>query len=212
MAKKKNNNFIWIVVIVIAFFAFSKGGNFLGAITGSETMTRTAPSQVNPGESFQVTYTVSGGTPPWGASIVDSATGGCTFPGGTSDYKSVMLSEDGDSKIITITAPDSGQCVFHGDYKFGDFDITAFFDLTVNICTPLCTRPVDLCIDASTVSDGCGGFCTGQWTVEKLLNIDTDCSNSIDRSELGVGINQWLAGTLSRNDLGIAIQSWASGG
>lgn len=213
MVKKLNlkNPMVILVLIILAVFAF-RGKIGLQAITGDETMTRTGPAITDVGSTFQITYEAIGASGSWGASIEDSATGGCTFPAGTADYKTVMLSEDGMTKLVTITAPSSeGSCSFTGDYKFGEFPVAVLNAYSVQICTPICTRPADLCVDASTVSDGCGGDCTGSWTVDQLTSADIDCSNSISRTELGQGILDWIAGTFSRTDLGIAIQDWAGG-
>ena len=115
------------------------------ALTGEETMTRTGPSTVQPGTSFQVTYTAVGATPPWFISLEDSVSGGCQFPAGDT-LRTVMLSDEGNTKQITITAPSSeGTCIFHGDYMYGDFPALNFADLTVSVsgdappCTDTCS-------------------------------------------------------------------------
>ncbi len=102
-------------------------------------MTRTGPTTVNPNSTFTIIYTaISTGT--WGASIQDSISGGCTFPSGQTTYQSVMLSEDGNTKSIIITAPNSGSCTFTGDYKFGTDPVTSFSSLTISVsgngCNP----------------------------------------------------------------------------
>jgi len=96
----------------------------------SAGMTRTAPTTVTPNSQFDVTYSVSN-TGDWGASIVDLVSGGCKFPDGSSEYKSVMLSVDGSTKTIKVTAPSSGSCTFTGDYKFGTDSIINFPTKTV---------------------------------------------------------------------------------
>jgi hypothetical protein len=119
------------------------------------TMTRTGPSTANPMSTFQITYTVTG-SGSWGASIEDSVSGGCKFPDGTSSYKDVMLYTSGSSRSITITAPNSGTCVFTGNYKFSTDPIVNFASTSVSItnsCTPNCFGK------CGGVSDGCSGSC-----------------------------------------------------
>jgi len=143
---KNKINFL-ITLIAISLLNLS----FVSAIS----MTRDVPSTVTIGGTFTLTYTVSGAIGTWGASIIDSISGGCTFPDGTTSYKSVMLSPDGNTKSITITAPSSGSCVFSGDYKFGTDPIVSFPSATVTIsgiCTPNC-------VGKECGDDGCGGSC-----------------------------------------------------
>ena len=78
-----------------------------------------------------------------------------------------------------------------------------------NSCTPVCTRPSDLCVDASTVANGCSGFCTGSWIVNKNTNADIDCSGAISTSELQSYGQQWLLGSVTRIQIGQVIQAWA---
>ncbi|GAG36152.1 unnamed protein product [marine sediment metagenome] len=126
----KNNKYVWIGIAILALFLI---GNQAGLFAvGSGSMTRSVPSTVSPGQSFRVTYTVSGVSGTWGASIVDDVSGGCQFPGG-SQLKTVMLSADGNSKQITLTAPSSGSCTFSGDYKFGEDAVVNFPSKTVTI-------------------------------------------------------------------------------
>ena len=207
-AKAKTQTILIVVAVLLVIgFLFGKAG-IPFVITGNEVMTRTAPTTVNPSSTFQVTYTVSGATGTWGASIVDAVSGGCKFPDGSTELKTVMLSTDGNTKQVTVTAPSSGSCTFVGDYKFGDFPIKTFTNSVVNICQPICTRPADLCL--ATSSNGCGGTCP--WTVTKNTNADTNCDNKVDRTELGVSINGWIAGTVTRDDLGLAISAWVQTG
>ncbi len=97
-------------------------------ITGSETMTRTANSiAVSPGQTFILSYDTIGTSGQWGAIIEDNITGGCLFPSGKNQYKSVMLSDDGKSKQVQIMAPNTtGVCTFNGNYNFGNESIKQF--------------------------------------------------------------------------------------
>jgi hypothetical protein len=194
---------IGIIIFLTGMYAQKKVPIF--SITGNEVVARSAPTNVNPGSTFTLTYTVNSASGIWGNSISDSVSGGCTFPSGQVTYKSVMLSDDGNTKSITITAPSSGQCTFTGDYQFGNYSVKSMSNTIVNICTPLCTRPTNLCLTSS--SNGCGGTCS--WTISQLNTDDTDCDNKISRTELGTAINGWINGQISRNQLGADILSWS---
>ena len=131
--KMKNNNTIFWIIGGI-FVVLLVGPQLELFTIGGDSMTRSVPSTVSPGQQFNIVYTTSAsGT--WGASIIDDVSGGCKFPGGSSQYKSVMLSADGNSKTIKITAPSSGSCTFSGDYKFGTEAIKNFADKTITIST-----------------------------------------------------------------------------
>ncbi|MBU0959120.1 MAG: hypothetical protein KKB31_04200 [Nanoarchaeota archaeon] len=205
MANKRGKTFLVLGILAIAVIVLHSAGLFV--ITGSETMSRTAPGNVNPSSTFQVVYTAIGTSGSWGASIVDViVSGGCTFPDGSNQLKTVMLSADGNTKSVTVQAPSSGVCVFEGDYKFGTFAEVDFPSKTVTICSPTCTRPADLC--QATSSDGCGGTC--EWSVSKNTEADTDCNNLVSREELGLFITKWINGQVTRDSLGAAIQAWVS--
>jgi hypothetical protein len=107
----------------------------LTSMVMAASIVRTVPASVDAGQTFTVTYTSSGTPTKWGASIQDSVSGGCTFPSGSSTYKTVMLSEDGNTKSITMTAPSSGSCVFSGDYKFGTDSVVSMTSSSVTIST-----------------------------------------------------------------------------
>jgi hypothetical protein len=97
------------------------------------TITRNVPPLVSPNQTFTINYTVSGASVIWGATIVDNVLGGCTFPSGNTYYNTVMLSEDGNTKIVQITAPLYGSCKFYGDYQFGIDPIILFVNSTAVI-------------------------------------------------------------------------------
>lgn len=79
-------------------------------------------------------------------------------------------------------------------------------------CTPDCTRPDDLCIEASDVPTGCNNeYCTGSWQVVRLTTADNNCDYSISRSELDTAVNWYKGDTMSRQDLAETIQNWAGG-
>jgi len=137
MYKMAEKNIIWIVligiVVVLALGGMLQKNYNVFAITGNENLERNIPSSVQPGSSFNVVYQAVGISEKYGASIVDSVQGGCRFPAGIT-LKSVMLSSEGDTKTIRVTAPPSaGACTFSGDYKFGTSAIKDFPDGSVTI-------------------------------------------------------------------------------
>ncbi len=144
------------------------------------TLTRTPSSTtVNPNSTFTLNYTVTGASGTWGNSIEDNVIGGCSFSSGSTQYKSVMLSEDGNTKSITITAPSSGTlCTFSGSYQFGTLPVVNMPNSVVNIAN---------CLNSD----------------------DTDCDGKISRTELGAAITGWIQGSVSRSQLGVDIQSWS---
>lgn len=117
---------IYLLIVIIAAVSV------FGDINGNEVMERTVPAEVEAGTVFNVVYTVTGGTPPWGASIVDLFTGECTFPAGA-ELRTVALSEDGNVKMIPVTAGTAGTCTLSGDYKFGDLPIVNFPDVIISV-------------------------------------------------------------------------------
>lgn len=130
---KQYNTILWILGVLIVGALLV--GPQLGLFTiGEASMTRSVPSTVQLGQQFNVVYTTSA-SGKWGASIVDSVSGGCKFPDGSSQLKTVMLSAEGNSKTIKVTAPSSGSCTFSGDYKFGTEATKDFIDSTITITT-----------------------------------------------------------------------------
>jgi len=107
----------------------------LSGLITANTLTRNVPSSVQAEQEFQITYS-SDAIGKWGVIIVDGVSGGCQFPAGT-ELKSVMLSNEGNIKIISVSAPSSGSCTFHGDYNFvtseGEEPIISFKDDIIRI-------------------------------------------------------------------------------
>jgi len=221
MAKDKNT---WIIIaiivgIVFVFGMYTQSNNPIFVISGSETVSRSASLNVMPGSTFTLTYTVNSASGSWGNSLTDSVSGGCLFPSGSSTYKTVMLSEDGLTKQITITAPASGSCLFTGDYQFGSNAVKSMSNLVININE--CSSGEVKCISSSQYQNCLANFKwsgalsvpAGQICLNNQLKIcntiaDTNCDGAVDRTELGAIINQWIAGTTSRDNLGKAIQAW----
>lgn len=170
-----DKSIVWIVligiVVVIALGGLLQDKYDFFSISGT-TMTRSVPSSVQPNQQFTVTYSVSGAPKKWGASIVDSVSGGCTFPAGNT-LKSVLLSDEGNTKTITIKSPSSGSCTFIGDYQFGTEAIKNFLDQTTIISSG--TNPT--CLDGIQNQDetgiDCGGPCSACETI--VCTSDSDC-------------------------------------
>jgi len=174
MAINKSN--IWwiliiVVLIVVLGMFFQKSYDVFAVFEGGG-VERTVQLQVSPGETFQITYLVSTTELEWGAIIEDTVSGGCTFPAGTG-YQSVMLSTEGKSKPVTITAPSSeGSCTFSGDYTFiiGSeiSEIIYFEDNTITISS----SSQDTCADLG------GSCCTsGQNCEGGSFQTVSDCNN-----------------------------------
>lgn len=127
------------------------------------SITRTAPSTVSAGSSFQVTYSAVGASGKWGSIIVDNVSGGCSFPNGN-EYKDALLSTSGTTKTVTLTAPASGLCTFSGYYQFGDMISKDYLpQLTISVgsvCGRVTTCAANTCSN-QTCSDGCGGVVQG---------------------------------------------------
>jgi len=181
---------------------------FLIGFVNASTMIRTAPTTAS--GTFQLTYTTSSSDSMWGASIQEAVTGGCTFPSGSASYKTVMLSEDGLTKQVTITAPSSGSCTFLGDYKFGTDAIIAFPSLTVTIgtsstCTPnWVTGSWSTCTSATqtrteTDSNSCG-VTTGKPAIsQSCTSASASTSTNTDSATSGTasaatsqGVSIWV--------------------
>ncbi len=194
----KNNTGIIVILIIMAILLGVKFGVFDFIITGSETMNRNYPSIVDAGSSVQVTYSVSGASGNWAASVIDNLAN-CKdkngnlipieLPGGWSgkiEKKFVIVSTEGTTVTQTYQIPDyEGMiCTFSGNYKFGDKPIKSFSTQTIQtrIVTPICNSGAD------SNNDGI-----------------------IDRSELGEYMTKWVNGQTTRTKLGEVIMEWVDG-
>jgi len=228
MSKDKNT---WILILVIVGVIVVFGMFYQNyspttypkfVISGNEVISRTLPTMVNQGGSISLIYTASNTAGTWGATIMDVVSGGCTFPGGGTTYQALMLSTSGNTKTVTLTAPSSkANCILStsGNYQFGEATIKNFVSQTVQVCTPICTRPANQCTESSTVNNGCTGYCTGSsclctgsWTVTKNTPADIDCSNVVTDTELVAYGNSWISGSVTRAQLATAIVAWIGTG
>lgn len=75
-------------------------------------------------------------------------------------------------------------------------------------CTPNCVRPSNQCTLASSVQDGCGGTCAGNWTIVQNTVFDSDCNNQLNDLEILSAITQWTSGTATDTQILNAIQAW----
>lgn len=114
----KGNAILIILVIVLIgiFFYFQP---FKSDIENNQQilgeLNREVPLEANSRDTFIINYSTDK-TGTWAVIIEDSVSGGCKFPNGESEYKSVILGEP--LHIVEITAPSSGSCTFSGDYNF----------------------------------------------------------------------------------------------
>ena len=173
---QSDKTLLWIfligIVLVLALGAMIQKNYSPFSIFGTETMTRTGPTSVNPGATFNIVYTAIGTSGNFGATIEDLVSGGCQLPAGT-QLKTVMLSDEGTIKTIQVTAPASGSCTFTGDYQYGNTSIKTFNDLIVTIsnttnatCTPSWTSGTwSVCTLTESCTFKLGTFCVKLWMI-----------------------------------------------
>jgi hypothetical protein len=156
------------IVVVLLLGALTEDKYNLFSSVSDNSVYRSAPSTVSPGQTFSVTYTaVSSGS--WGVSIIDELSGGCKFPDGSNELKTVMLNSDGNTKTIQITAPTSGSCLFSGDYKFGTDSVKVMEDDTTTIST---SSTNVTCSSGQTKCEGTTYFScsSNNWVSQGLVN------------------------------------------
>lgn len=73
-------------------------------------------------------------------------------------------------------------------------------------CIKKCLRPSNLCADANSIPDECGGICTGFWTILKRTDADKNCNNYVENIELLGSINDWVGEKPPFNDNQILLQ------
>lgn len=220
----KNNIMVIGIIAVIAIFLF-RGQISQQALVGGETVTRTAPSIVNPSERFVVTYVANVGTgTDWTIFLEDSVAGGCVFgdagelgTGGSNELNAVWTHDSGTRYLIEVTAPASGSCSFGGQYQYVDISTSygaqSLSILTVDICQDDCSDWSGVGPCETTMVNDCGTTCTR--IVQKnsqAPDYDTDCNQYISKIELIIAIQDWLRGDIEKMELIPAIQAWLGGG
>jgi hypothetical protein len=108
------------------------GGN--NEIDYGYELSRDIPDKAGLEENFSLVYSFSR-EGKWGASLIDSVSGGCKFSNGKKIIKTVILSQGGQtSQVYEITAPDyPTTCTFVGDYMFGSEDLKNIVDASIEI-------------------------------------------------------------------------------
>lgn len=168
MANNNKNIIFGILVFAIIIFFFL--GNSAGVFSSvGGTVTRdVSPSKVRTGDTISLIYTISG-TGAYGVSILDSVTGGCTFPDGEIEFRTVVLSEDSQKVILNIKAPESPTtCTFKGDFKFGTQNIIKMVDDVVII------------VEEDEVECEIDSDCSRDETCEGNLCIKVEDEDSVD--------------------------------
>lgn len=214
---KKMKTSTIIIILVLGYFALSYTG-FLGGVApkGTSVTRSISPSQPAPGDTITVTLTVNPGTGVKAVLIHDEAP--FTIMGASgSVYETAIIDTvqvSPTTKTYRMTAGSIGAYSFSGKFTEdggSDNTIDGVTSFQVQECTPSCVRPGNMCIEASTVSDGCGGNCAGAWTVTKNTKADTDCDNSVSWSEINSATSSWLSGGYSWAEINQAISAWLGG-
>jgi len=99
---------------------------------------------------------------------------------------------------------------------WADFTILTQFPINYtagknSACYQICIRPSDLCIESSVVSNSCGGYCTGNWTVAKKTIADADCNGKVNRTEFVNYMHNLMTGKVSSSNFGKVIIAWILG-
>ncbi len=232
MAKKIN--ILWIIGgIVLLFIVF--GGVKLGQqnILPTATVQRSAP-QVDPGAPVSVTLTFPGCVLDCGGIIGETIPPGFTVTGISSSSLGIQGTASGkltgnlyeiafgiDNTVnpfitygLSNTQP-TGEYGISGVFEYADLGPSGNTggDTILELCTPDCTRPTDLCTIASTYPDGCNEFCSGQWAVVQNSDADTNCDNSVTNAELLSGISNWVNNIPPFDDNSVllgAITAWVN--
>ncbi len=232
MAKKIN--ILWIKGgIVLLFIVF--GGVNLGeqAVLPGATVQRSAP-QVDPGAPVSVTLTFPGCNSLCGGIVGETIPAGFTVTGISSQSLGAQGTASGKLTgnlyeiafgVNTIANPfityglsntqPTGEYGISGVYEYADLGPSGSTggEAILELCTPDCTRPADLCTQAATYGDGCNEFCSGQWSVVQNSQADSDCDNSVTNAELLSGISNWVNNIAPFDDNSVllsAITAWVN--
>lgn len=172
------------IVVALAFLISGKInlGNMF-QITGIEGMTRNAPTQVDAGSSFSVTYTATQTSGTWGATVEDVLT--CPNMA-VQDKKFVMLSTNGETQTVTFNAPSAEgvQCSLSGNFQYGTKSLKTFPNVYIatKVNIPVCAS-----------------------------GADTNGDGQISLTEMANYITGWISGSVDRTKLSSAIMDWANG-
>jgi hypothetical protein len=215
------NKLVFLVIGILIIGALI--GNSLGlfSITGNERMSRYITSNTaDPGETITISYTVTGTSGQWGATVIDTM----TCPGiGNQEKKFVVISDEGIAKTMTFTLPNAEgvTCTLTGNYQFGDKSLLNFPTQTISTRITTISHSYKSCYDndvywynsKNVLEDkyqecGVPGCFNGACKVQNTP-ADTNYDGVVDRTELGLYITKWISGTVSRDQLGIVIQAWA---
>jgi len=214
---KKTNNWIITIIILILLFIVGKQSD-LFVLVGGETMTRIVPLQAQINQPFTVTYLTASTSGDWGATIVESITGGCTPI--TENTGWIHQTGDPTTYYATYTAPGTiGTCTFTGNYEFGNQGITPFTGDSITISTTTTTtttlvEPTTTTIPPTTTTTTTtleGTTTTTTIPCRTPADI-TPCDNTITYQEISAYADLWIVGTITRTELGCAIQAWANPG
>lgn len=90
--------------------------------------------------------------------------------------------------------------------KLGISEVNNNFSIILNEPTTL-----EIYLESASAAYGSGSSRMELRFDETICNTpaDTNCNNIVDRNELGVYINSWIAGSVTRDSLGQAIVAWA---
>ena len=214
-------------ITIIALMAFLVLGLFIQdkyeifSVTGNEALSRSSiPSEVDAGETLEITYTATGTSGDWASSILDKLICENQI---IEDKRFIMISDEGTTKIVEYTFPNTEDvdCVLQGDWKFGDKDINNFPTESIHIKSSATPHFEKRCYSSDvywydsegvredlfeSCSDGCeNGVCKNC-----AGGADENCDGDIDRGELGVAISAWIEGDITRSELGSIIMGWAN--
>jgi hypothetical protein len=139
--KNKNTFLVIGAVLIIGILFFTGFLTELFAITGNELITRSAPSQVDAGQNFNVKYTAINVQGDWACTIVENWNCGSY---GTTERKLYLASYEGTTKTVSYTAPNAEgiSCVLSGDSQCGNQAIKQF--PTQTITTKVTVLPITL--------------------------------------------------------------------
>lgn len=174
------------VLIIASIYLSGNMPQFIGAVTGTETITRSLPSTANKGSTFQVTWNLAGASGTYGVLIDDTLSGGCTFEDGSTHLQSFILNPE-TSKSLNIKAPnvDGGTCTLTGSYSLGNITTVSLPAQSISIvCAPVWT---------SSAWSACSAAC--DWTNKGICESSytssgTQTRTNTDTANCGVTTGQ----------------------